>query len=139
MVAARVALPVIEVQRPITRGDCLDHQRHPRPCVFVGCRHHLLHVVEQPDGDLLIGRESLDVDASPAEVERFTDRIAERVIGMKHTCSLDIADRGDQTLDVVGQAFRVTRERIRQLEAKALRNGFVPAAKRAALDEDLDD
>jgi DNA-directed RNA polymerase sigma subunit (sigma70/sigma32) len=58
---------------------------------------------------------------------------------MKHTCSLDIADRGDQTLDVVGQAFRVTRERIRQLEAKALRNGFVPAAKRAALDEDLDD
>jgi hypothetical protein len=40
---------------------------------------------------------------------------------MRDTCALDVADRGGETLDEVGAATNLTRERIRQLEAVALR------------------
>lgn len=36
------------------------------------------------------------------------------------TCVLDVADRGPQNLDEIGAIFGVTRERVRQIEAKAL-------------------
>lgn len=36
------------------------------------------------------------------------------------SCSLDVADAGGITLDEVGRALRVTRERARQLEVQAL-------------------
>jgi hypothetical protein len=39
----------------------------------------------------------------------------------KHTCALDVADEGGVTLEEVGELMGVTRERIRQVEAKALR------------------
>ena len=39
---------------------------------------------------------------------------------MPHTCSLDLADRGESTLEVVSKTFGVTRERIRQIEVDAL-------------------
>jgi hypothetical protein len=37
------------------------------------------------------------------------------------TCSLDIAERGEHTLEQVGDLLGLTRERARQLEEKALR------------------
>jgi hypothetical protein len=37
------------------------------------------------------------------------------------SCALDIAERGPQTLEYVGAAMNLTRERVRQLEVKALR------------------
>ena len=39
---------------------------------------------------------------------------------MPFTCALDVADMGGRTLEEVGKEFGVTRERIRQIEAKAL-------------------
>jgi len=35
---------------------------------------------------------------------------------MKESCSLDLADRGELTLDEVGPMLNIARERIRQIE-----------------------
>ena len=43
------------------------------------------------------------------EPEELTQNIGD-------TCSLDVADRGDTTLDRCGELMNVTRERIRQIE-----------------------
>jgi len=40
---------------------------------------------------------------------------------MPETCALDVADRGGATLGEVGSVLGVTRERVRQLEERALR------------------
>ena len=138
MVAARVALPVLDIQRPRTRGEC-ERGVGLRPCIFVSCRHHILTTVEHPDGRLEINGEILAVDATPAEVERFTEAIAELAVGMKHTCSLDVAERGEQTLDAVGKLLGVTRERIRQLEGKIIRSHIRRPIERAGLSAVLKD
>jgi len=38
----------------------------------------------------------------------------------EESCSLDVADRGPQTLSKVGEILGLTRERIRQIETKSL-------------------
>lgn len=98
LMADRKSLPVLEDEphwRPKTRAECVDL---PRPCPYVGCRHHLALDV-RPNGSILV--TSLD----PTE--------------MDETCSLDLADRGGMTLDEVGVAMLITRERVRQIECSA--------------------
>lgn len=85
------------VARPLTRSDCVDAIR---PCPFVGCRHNLYLDVTSGGGiKLTSGVEPWDVTES---------------------CSLDVADHGDHTLDAVGKILGVTRERIRQIEDIAI-------------------
>lgn len=40
--------------------------------------------------------------------------------GPSNACVLDLADRGDMTLEEIGDVLGVTRERVRQIEGKAL-------------------
>ena len=88
-----VRLPVMP-SMPRTRAECVDG---PRPCVWTRCRYHL-----QPDPPW--GRE----------------RPLKRTTG--DSCALDCADRGGMTLEEIGRALGRTRERARQIEAKALRS-----------------
>ncbi len=88
-------LPII---RPRTRGDCYAG---PRPCPWVSCRHHLY----------------LDVRGSRV-TESFPGR---EPWELEESCSLDLADRGERTLDGVAQVFGLSRERVRQVEERALR------------------
>jgi len=93
-----VALPLpTDHWRPATRGECPTE----RPCPYVGCRHHL-YLEVSPSGELRL--------AFPG---RDPDELAE-------SCALDVAERGGASLDEVGRCFGLTRERIRQIEAKAL-------------------
>ena len=93
--SARLRLPVL---RPQTRAECPTE----RPCPWAGCRHHLALDVT-PAGSLLVYRPDADV----AEIAE--------------SCSLDVADRGGLSLEDIGEMMNVTRERIRQIEAKAMK------------------
>lgn len=93
------AYPDAGVPRPRTRGECADG---PRPCPWAGCRHHL----------------ALDVNASNGAIKvNAPDR---EVWELEETCALDVADRDGETLERVGALMNVTRERVRQLEDRAL-------------------
>ena len=58
----------------------------------------------------------------------------EQIIRMR----FGIGDGGEETLEAVGQRFSVTRERIRQIEAKALRKLRYPEECKEQEDEKLD-
>lgn len=83
--------------RPRVRGDCVDG---PRPCPWVTCRWNLLVYVKGGKG-------------------RKPPKVIE--LDAAESCALDVADAGGQTLDGVSKFLGVTRERVRQVEEKALR------------------
>ncbi len=96
----RVLYPDVEgVEQPKTREECIGGMR---PCAFVSCKHHLY----------------LDVSARTGAIKlNFPDL---EVWEMNETCALDVADRAGATLEEVGAIMNLTRERIRQVEVKAL-------------------
>jgi hypothetical protein len=103
----RLLYPEDDYEKPKSRSECAEGAR---PCPFVSCKHHLF----------------LDVSARTGAIKlNFPDL---EVWEMNETCALDIADRGGTTLEEVGAIMNLTRERIRQVEVKAL-------AKLDALDE----
>ncbi len=87
------------IERPVTRADC---ERGVRPCPFVGCKHHLY----------------LDVTSNGSVKLNFPDREPGELVD---SCALDIADHGGITLEATGVVMNLTRERVRQMEATALR------------------
>ena len=89
----------LEAHRPKTRSEC---QSGPRPCPHVSCRHHLYLDVSPKTGAIKLNFPDLE----PWE------------LGI--SCALDIAEDGGRTLEDVGEIMNLTRERIRQLELKAL-------------------
>jgi hypothetical protein len=93
-------MPPTAADHPRTRGECAEG---PRPCPLVGCRYHLYLEVSDDNGSMKINRPDVPV----WEMER--------------SCALDEAERGGMTLEEVSEALGVTRERIRQLEERALR------------------
>jgi hypothetical protein len=95
----RMLYPETDYWKPRTRAECLEHVR---PCPYVSCQHHLY----------------LDVSARTGAIKlNFPDL---EVWEMNETCALDVADRGGTTLEDVGAIMNLTRERIRQVEVKAL-------------------
>ena len=95
----RMLYPETDYYKPRTRAECQDG---PRPCPYVSCQHHLF----------------LDVSARTGAIKlNFPDL---EVWEMNETCALDVADRGGTTLEDVGAIMNLTRERIRQVEVKAL-------------------
>ena len=95
-------------QRPATRGDCLaGGSNAARPCPWMSCAQHLALTVDENNGNIKVTLPGQDGEPD--------------LDAMRDTCALDVADRGGETLDEVGAATNLTRERIRQLEAVALR------------------
>lgn len=95
----RLLYPENGYWKPRTRAECADG---PRPCPFVSCKHHLFVDVSAKTGAIKLNFPDLDV------------------WDMNESCALDVADRGGTTLEDVGAIMNLTRERIRQVEVKAL-------------------
>ena len=68
---------------------------------------------------------SVNLKEYTSQVLRTLTPREERVIKMR----FGLEDGSEHTLEEVGQSFQVTRERIRQIEAKALRKLRHPAAR----------
>lgn len=83
------------------RGLPLACDNKTRPCPYYTCRYHLkFDVLENGNlKDNHPGREYWEMD---------------------DTCALDVAERGPRTLEQVGFALNLTRERVRQLEVDAM-------------------
>lgn len=94
--------PVEGIERPRTRGDCLQGENAQRPCPFVSCKHHLYLDVSPRSGAIKLNFPHLEVWDLP------------------ETCALDVADRGGATLEETGHLLNITRERVRQIETKSL-------------------
>lgn len=95
----RLMYPETDYWRPRSRAECADG---PRPCPFVACQHHLYIDVSPRTGAIKLNFPDLEVWE------------------MGESCALDVADRGGTTLEDVGAIMNLTRERIRQVEVKAL-------------------
>jgi len=95
----RLLYPENEYWKPRAREECADG---PRPCPFVSCKHHLFIDVSPRTGAIKLNFPDLEV------------------WDMGESCALDVADRGGTTLEDVGAIMNLTRERIRQVEVKAL-------------------
>jgi len=90
-----------EAERPKTRGDCASV---PRPCPWVSCPYSLYLDVDPITGSIKLNHP----DKEPDEID--PDR----------SCALDIADLGGASLEDVGLAMNMTRERVRQIEEGAM-------------------
>ena len=95
----RLLYPEHDYEKPKSRSECVEGMR---PCPFVSCKHHLYLDVSSRTGAIKLNFPDLEVWE------------------MTETCALDIADRGGTTLEEVGAIMNLTRERIRQVEVKAL-------------------
>lgn len=87
-------------ERPLTRSDCA---RIPRPCPYVACKYSLYLDVSET-GSIILNFPHLEPGDMPAD----------------QSCALDLADRGAMTLEDIAVVTNLTRERIRQVESKAL-------------------
>jgi hypothetical protein len=95
----RLLYPEADHEKPRHREQCWDG---PRPCPYVSCKHHLYIDVSPRTGAIKLNFPDLEVWE------------------MGESCALDVADRGGTTLEDVGAIMNLTRERIRQVEVKAL-------------------
>ncbi len=95
----RLLYPEDDYWKPRNRAECAEG---PRPCPFVSCKHHLFIDVSPKTGAIKLNFPDLEV------------------WDMGESCALDVADRGGTTLEDVGAIMNLTRERIRQVEVKAL-------------------
>jgi hypothetical protein len=95
----RLLYPETDYDKPRTRAECAEG---PRPCPYVSCKYHLYIDVSPRTGAIKLNFPDLEVWE------------------LGESCALDVADRGGTTLEDVGAIMNLTRERIRQVEVKAL-------------------
>ncbi len=95
----RLLYPETDYWKPRTRAECAEG---PRPCPFVSCKYHLFVDVSARTGAIKLNFPDLEV------------------WDLAESCALDVADRAGTTLEDVGAIMNLTRERIRQVEVKAL-------------------
>jgi len=88
-------------ERCETRSEC---EGGPRPCPLVSCKYNLYLQVNPKTGTIAMQFPHLEPEEMPPD----------------KSCVLDVADEGPHSLDHIGTLLNMTRERVRQIEAKAI-------------------
>ena len=81
--------------RPAKREDCLNNIR---PCPWISCKFHMIWMLSKP--------ELKDLS---------DDGFVDKIMNLKETCVIDVADRQGSTLEEIGQILGISRERVRQI------------------------
>jgi len=102
-------------ERPRVRVDCAGV---PRPCPYVGCKHN----------------NYLDVNPDTGSITFNFPHLEPHEMDPERSCSLDLAERGGMTLDEIGEALSITRERARQIEVRASVKKLAPAMREVGID-----
>lgn len=112
LAAGRAALAAIGADGPYERPKCRSECAEiPRPCPYVACKYSLYLDVSET-GSIILNFPHLEPWEMPVE----------------SSCALDLAERGAMTLEEIAVVTNLTRERIRQIELKALARRARPAA-----------
>ena len=80
---------------PTNRKQCKDNKQ---PCPWARCKYHLV----------------FEVFTFPQKATN--EEIVDKLLTLKESCVLDVANRGEQTLHQIGKILGTSRERIRQIE-----------------------
>ena len=117
-------------ERPRTWGECLERAlgTASRPCGYLRCKHNLLVDVDGRTGSYKVTWPHLAVGAYGDEYGAYP----------QHTCALRVAEQGGMTLEEIGSVMNLTRERVRQIETRALYALRSLAGLVAAVDAELD-
>ena len=117
-------------ERPRTWGECLERAlgTASRPCGYLRCKHNLLVDVDGRTGSYKVTWPHLASGSYGDEYGAYP----------QHTCALRVAEQGGMTLDEIGSVMNLTRERVRQIETKALYALRGLAGLVAAVDHELD-
>lgn len=115
---------------PRTWGECIERAlgTPTHPCAYLRCKYNLLVDLHHATGAYKITHPSLAGGDYGDEYEQMP----------RHTCALNAAEQGGMTLEEVGEVINVTRERVRQIELKALYRLRDLAALAAVADGDAD-
>ena len=112
--------PGVDYLRPQTFADCESVGLGELfACPFVSCKHHLAIDVNDRTGSIKLNRPDEDISEHAS------------------TCALRVADHGALSLEEVSRMMNLTRERVRQIEAKALRIMRADLARRGISAGDL--
>ena len=107
---------------PQDRGDCAGKHR---PCPWIHCRYSL---VGEPG------------TAERGRLYHFNNGDHETPLeSLEHTCALDVTDEGEHTLEAVGKHLGITRERVRQIEEKAMEKVRAALAFEGYSEQDVQD
>ena len=115
---------------PRTWGECIERGlgTPSNPCVHMRCSHNLLVDVSDDTGSYKVTWPHLASGQYGDEYERLPE----------HTCALRVAEQGAMTLDEIGAMLNLTRERVRQIETKALLRLRALDELVRAVDDELD-
>lgn len=96
------------VERPRTRAECPPDGE---VCGFVSCKYHMAIDVSPANGSIKFNAPITIGDDGVPDLD---------LTAMSETCALRAAERGGMTLEEIGAAFNLTRERVRMIEQGAL-------------------
>lgn len=105
-----------QAERPRTFGECQARGlgTATQPCPYLSCAYHTACDVDERVGSIHF---NAPWQADPAD---GVPDLAPALERMAATCTLRVAEEGEQTLDEIAQTLGVTLERIRQIEVRAL-------------------